>query len=295
MSKSIVELTNELPNGGTTVKVLNALDFVMPGEWTNLVGFDATVTAITGESDSEVISQVADRAIDLYNDKSQGYQTAIWLYQTVDSAGSALGAAALANKIGQDFSFLGFLKNLTPKPEKAQAIDLSIKTVVELLAFCQINGIPGDSIGDFLGAIGDYTGESKMRIAGLVTLDGLVPLGPNFIQSASEFIANAGESAFNENPVFNSVKDLIPGGSGAAKLGFISESFNSISGTLSRFATDRGLTPQNVLGALKGAIDLADDKLDYVGAFLDVSTNYYYHTGVQTLAKRLIDRAFAEI
>jgi hypothetical protein len=46
---------------------------------------------------------------------------------------------------------------------------------------------------------------------------------------------------------------------------------------------------------LQGFVDIADDKLDYVGAFLDMSTNYYYHTGVQTVAKRLIDRAYAEI
>ena len=42
-------------------------------------------------------------------------------------------------------------------------------------------------------------------------------------------------------------------------------------------------------------IEVTDDKLDYLAALLDMSTNYYAHTGVQTLAKRLIDRAYAEI
>ena len=34
----------------------------------------------------------------------------------------------------------------------------------------------------FLGALGDYSGESLMRMAALVCFDGLVPLGPDFIQ-----------------------------------------------------------------------------------------------------------------
>jgi hypothetical protein len=40
---------------------------------------------------------------------------------------------------------------------------------------------------------------------------------------------------------------------------------------------------------------VSDSKLDYLAAFLDVTTNYYEHTGTQTLARRLIERAYAEI
>ena len=68
--------------------------------------------------------------------KPRGYQRALWLYETVDSASRLLGTAALANRIGQD-TFLGFLKNLSPKPEKAQTIDLVVKLVAEVVAFCQ--------------------------------------------------------------------------------------------------------------------------------------------------------------
>jgi hypothetical protein len=42
-------------------------------------------------------------------------------------------------------------------------------------------------------------------------------------------------------------------------------------------------------------VEISDDKLDYLGAFLDVSTNYYAHTGAQTLARRLIERSAAEM
>lgn len=49
-----------------------------------------------------------------------------------------------------------------------------------LVAFCQINGIPGDSIGVFFNALRDDSGESLMRMAVLICFDGLVPLGANF-------------------------------------------------------------------------------------------------------------------
>ncbi|TAD80352.1 MAG: hypothetical protein EA001_00725 [Oscillatoriales cyanobacterium] len=292
MGKSIVQLVDELPSSGMTISVLNALDFVVPGEWDNLVGFDRTIKTVTGEDDPGLISQIKDRAIELYNDSGEGYQRAIWLYQTVDSAASALGTAAMANKVGQDISFLSFLKNVTPKPEKAQSIDLGMKIVVELLAYCQINGIPGDSIGDFLGSLADYGGESKMRMAALVCLDGLVPLGPNFIQAAGDWIGGATQSSLEENEAFRNIQKMIPGSDKAA---FIGQAFSSVSNWMGGFVSDRGLNPQSVIQHLQGFIEIADDKLDYVGAFLDMSTNYYYHTGVQTVAKRLIDRAYAEI
>lgn len=292
MGKSIVQLVDELPTSGMTITVLNALDFVVPGEWDNLIGFDRTIKTVTGEDDPGLISQIKDRAIELYNDEGEGYQRAVWLYQTVDTAASALGAAAMANKVGQDISFLGFLQNLTPKPEKAQAIDLGMKIVVELLAYCQINGIPGDSIGDFLGSLADYGGESKMRMAAMVCLDGLVPLGPNFIKAAGDWIGSATQSSLEENEAFRNIQKMIPG---TDKVAFVGQAFNSVSSWMGNFVSDRGLSPQTILQHLQGFVDIADDKLDYVGAFLDMSTNYYYHTGVQTVAKRLIDRAYAEI
>ncbi|MEB3248259.1 MAG: hypothetical protein VKK07_02830, partial [Merismopediaceae bacterium] len=61
------------------------------------------------------------------------------------------------------------------------------------------------------------------------------------------------------------------------------------------FVTSRNLTPQSVAHHLSQFVEIADDKLDYVAAFLDMSTNYYEHTGIQTLARRLIERAVAEI
>ncbi|CAD5939231.1 hypothetical protein PCC9214_01809 [Planktothrix tepida] len=295
MSKTITQLVDELPTGGVTVMVLRGLDFVIPGQWNNLVGFENSVRTITGENDPALIQQISERALWLYNDKSEGYQKALWLYQTIDSAGTALGTAALANKIGENISFLGFLNHLTPKANKAQAIDLSLKLVAELVGFCLINGIPGDSIGDFVGSLADYSGESLMRMTALVCLDGLIPLGPDFISSALSTIQGLTPKELEQNEGFKKIQDVIPGNSSQQKLNLIQQSFGSVTGWMGDFVSQHNLTPEKVVKNLQGFVDITNDKLDYVAAFLDMTTNYYTHTGTQTLARRLIERAVAEI
>jgi hypothetical protein len=295
VSKPIFELVDQLPTGGLTVSLLNALDYIAPGEWQNTVGFVNTIKTVTGETDDSLIQAIGERAIYLYNDRSQGYQTAMWLYQTVDGTDKALGAAALANKVGQTIPLFGFLNSITPKPDKAQTIDLSLKIVAELLAFCQINGIPGDSIGDFVGALGEYSGESLIRIVALIAVDGVLPLGPDFIQKSLTFLSQLNPQELDQNTTFRTIKDTIPGSSTGGKLDFIGQSLDSVKGFMNGIVSANALTAQNVLGHLSGFLSFADDKLDYVAAFLDVSTNYYEHTGTQTLARRLIERAVAEI
>ncbi len=296
MSKSIFELVNELPTNNITVMMLRSLDFVVPGEWQNIVGFENTIREVTGETDEDMIQQIGDRAVWLYNDKSQGYQRAMWLYQTVDSADSALGTAALANKVGNKIPLVGgLLSRITPNPDKAQAIDLSIKLVVELVAFCQINGIPGDSIGDFVAALGEYSGESLMRMAALVCVDGLIPLGPDFILKAESTLSNLSSQDLTNNPTFSRVSKLIPGNNTGSQLDFIGNSFDSVKGWMTNFVSEKDLNPQKVLSGFNGFLEFSDNKLDYIAAFLDMTTNYYEHTGTQTLANRLIERALAEI
>jgi hypothetical protein len=295
MSKPIFEWVDSLPTGGITVMALRSLDFTLPGQWQNLVGFDNTIRAVTGETDEELTKQIGDRAVALFNDKSQGYQRALWLYQTVDSASGALGAAALANKIGQDISFLGILKHLTPKPEKAQSIDLCVKLVAEIVAFCQINGIPGDSVGDFLAALKDYGGESLVRMAALVCFDGLIPLGPDFALKGLNSLKTTSPSDLEKNQTFKGIQELIPGDSSQGKLGFITKSFESTQGWMNGFVSANSLTPEKVVDNLEKFVDISKDKMDYLGAFLDMYVKYYEHTGIQTLARRLIERAVAEI
>lgn len=295
MSKPIQKLVDDLPTNNITISMLRSLDFVAPGQWQNLVGFENTIRTVTGETDEDLIQQIGERAIYLYNDSSQGYQRAMWLYQTVDSTDVALGTAALANKVGEKIGFLGFLNRITPKADQAQTIDLSLKLVTELVAFCQINGIPGDSIGDFVASLADYSGESLMRMVALICVDGLIPLGPDFILKVQSILGQTSPKELEKNSTFQRINDVIPGGNSAGKLNFIGQSFDSVKGWMNDVVASRSLTPQKVVNNLQRFVEVADDKLDYLGAFLDVTTNYYEHTGTQTLVRRLIERAVAEI
>lgn len=295
MTEAIFKLVDELPEKNMTVRVLNALDFVVPGEWDNLVGFENTIRHVTGEEDDEIIQQIGDRAVWLFNDESQGYQRALWLYQTVDRTDTALASAALANKAGEKIPLLGFLNKITPKADKAQSIDLAIKTIVELLAFCQINGLPGDSIGDFVNSLSSYSRENLMRMAALVCLDGLIPLGPDFIQKAQSIIEGLNADELENNDTYQRISGFIPGEDTENQLGFISEAFGSVKGWMGDFVESKDLTPQKVMNNIQGFVEFSDEQLDYLAAFLDMTTNYYQHTGTQTLARCLIDRAYAEI
>jgi len=294
VSKKIYEIVDHLPTGGLTVRALKTLDVFIPGQWNNLVGFDNTIKTVTGETDEAMVQTIGERAIALFNDKRQGYQSALWLYETVDSASGLLGAAALANRIGQD-TFLGFLKNLTPKPEKAQTIDLVVKLVTEVVTFCKISGIPGDSLGDFLAALGDYSNESLMRMTALVSFDGIIPLGADFSTRALNMIKGMGPSDLDNNATFKGVRDEIPGDDSSGKLAFMTESFESTKGWMDNLVADKGITQSGLIENLGGFIEGSKSKLDYLGAFLDVSVKYYEHTGIQTLARRLVERAVAEI
>lgn len=295
MSKAIYEIVDRLPKMNVTTMVLNSLDFVAPGQWQNITNFEEMIKKVSGETDEEMIQRIGDRAVWLFNDKTQGYQTALWIYQTVDSADSALGAAALANKVGSKIGLLGLLKHLTPNNEKAQSLDLSLKIVAELLAFCQINGLPGDSIGDFVSALQAYEGESLMRMSALVCLDGLVPFGADFIMNVESTLNNLTGAELSNNPVFSKIEKLIPGGSRDGKIGFIGSTFDSVKGWMIGLVGDRNLTRDSVVSHLQSFVEFSEDQLDYLAAFLDMSTNYFEHTGTQSIATQLIERAMAEV
>ncbi|ELS33322.1 MULTISPECIES: hypothetical protein [Pseudanabaena] len=295
MSKPIQQLVDELPHSNLTVTVLQSLDFIAPGEWQNVVGFVNTIKTVTGETDQDLIQQIGERAIYLYNDRSQGYQRALWLYQTVDSTDKALGAAVLANKVGENIPLVGFLNQVTPKPEKSQVIDLCLKLVAESTAFCHINGVPPNSLGDFVSSLEEYSGESLIRMFALVCFDGLLPLGPDFIQQTSSWISRISPSELEQNSTFQTIKDEILGQGSASKLSFIGESFNSVKGWMNNLVVSNDLSPAKITSNLQSFANFSDDKLNYLAAYLDVATNYYEHTGTQTIARRLIERAIAEI
>jgi hypothetical protein len=91
------------------------------------------------------------------------------------------------------------------------------------------------------------------------------------------------------------VNELIPGDSSEGKLNFIGQSFESVKGWMGNLITQNSLTQEGIVDRLVQVAGVSKDKLDYLGAFLDIAVKYYSHTGTQTLARRLIERAVAEI
>ena len=295
MSVVFYQVIDALPTSGFTVSALRALDFVAPGQWENITGFQNMIQSVTGETDPDYILKVHQRAMELFNDPNEGYQRALWIYQTVDKTDNALANLELANIAGQKVSFLSFLSRITPKADALQSVDLAVKIVAELSAFCYTNGLPGDSITDFVAAIAAYEKESLIRMAALVCFDGLLPLGPDFVQTVQDKMTSLSSGELEQNPTFSAIKAMIPGGDTLGQQNFITQSFGSVSGWITQFVSDHNLSPQVVAENLTQHITGADGALDLVAAMLDKSTNYFEHTGSQSIARSLIERAVNEI
>jgi hypothetical protein len=292
--KPLHRVIEELPESNLTTTLLHALDYVVPGEWKNVTVFDQMIREVTGESDEGLIQQIGERSLALYGDSNQGYQRAVWLFQAVDSVDVAAGAAAMANKVGESFSFFGLLESVTPKADTTQAVDAAIKLAAELSAFCLTNGIPGDSVGDFVSSLANYGKEDVMRMAAYVSFDLLLPLGPDFLEKMISGVQTISEEYLGQSSLFQKVAYFLPGSIGEQKT-IIEKNVGEASGYLQNFVQSRGMSREGVLETVRKYVEVADDKLDYVAAAIDVSTSYFAHTGVQTVARRIISRAYGEI
>ena len=294
MSKEIYTLVDELPRRSLTVGLLQALDWVVPDNYVNLVGFEDTIRSITGETDPEYIQRVGVRAIELYNDTSQGYQRGLWIYRAADSVQGVAGTAAFVEKLSESFSFLSWLGIMTPKADTTQAIDLGIKLVAEVMAFLTINGRPGDNVGEFVESLTDFRDESRMRLAMMICVDGLLPLGPDFLSKAIDQIGSD-PSKVSENERFQRLRGMIPGDAVRDQIGFMQKALDQLTSFVPSFISDNGISRDRVLESVKGVSDKFEGKLDYIAAIIDMTTDYFEHTGTQTVARQLITRASSEI
>jgi hypothetical protein len=295
MSKPIYEIVDELPSKSLTTRLLSALDWVVPGEWKNVVGFDNTIRLVTGETNEARIQKIGERAVALYNDKTQGYQRALWLYQTVDSVQGLGGFASFLDKLGESVKMLGFLRKITPQADTTQAVDFGVKLVTEIVAFCKINGIPGDRITDFVESLADCRHEALMRMAALICVDGVLPLGPDFMDKALALLDKTGVSGLTENKAFEKISSMIPGNTPDKQLGFIKEGVGGVQGWMKSFVSSKNLSTESITDRLRGTIGKLDSSGDWIAASIDMTTNYFEHTGTQTIARSLISRAAAEV
>ena len=289
MSQSIVELLEGLPQDNITTKVLKALDFIIPGEWQNIRNFDEMIKSELKIDNPKKISRIRQTAIKLYDDKKNGYQTAIWLYQTVDKTDKAIAAAALADKIGDTFRFIPFLDKLTPQADTVQSVDLKMKLGVELIAYMKMNGITINPVTFAQTIAENYRHESLMRMVALVSIDAVLPLGPDFLRKINNQTDTEEKSVLTNNPAVGVIQDLIPDQN---PQNFLDQTFAGLSGWMNNLTQKFGLDKQMLGSKFSSFIEVGDDKLDYLAAFLDASTNVVEHTGIQTVARHAIRRAF---
>jgi hypothetical protein len=290
MSESLHEALQSLPSSSLTTRLLSTLDFVVPGEWKNITAFDAMIKEVTGETDEALIQQIGAKALELYADEANGYQRALSIYRAVDKASMAAGMATLAAKAGEGGGFFGnILATLTPKAETTQALDAVAKLVAELAAFCSLNGLPGDSVGDFAKALIAAEKEDKMRLASWVVCDCMLPLGPDFVQKLSGAIDSAANSS-----AFQTVTQWLPAGA-ADKAGLVKAALSAASGSAGTLVASSGLTPAAIADKLKSLVDGAEGKMDVMAAIIDTTTSVFAHTGTQTVARRVITRAYNEL
>jgi len=295
MSETIFELLNNLPSSSLTTRLLGLLDTIVPGEWENIRTLEDMVKRVTGETDDALIQQVGERAVMLYNDESLGYQRAVQIYKLVDDTGLISGVLSFASKASEDIEWLGFLDKVTPKSETTQAIDAGAKIVAELSAFCLTNGLPGDSIGDFVKSLGAYSKEEKMRLISWLAFDCVLPLGPEFFNSILGYLENLADKYFGENTRFAKLASYLPGGTVAEKKKLVLDTLQQSAPTLNGMVAQHGLTQETLLAKAREFTTAHEGKLDYLAAAIDLTTNVFEHTGIQTVARRVVSRAYGEI
>jgi hypothetical protein len=189
---------------------------------------------------------------------------------------------------------VSFLDKVTPKPDTAQAIDAGVKLVADMAAFCYSNGLPGDSVGDFASSLANAAKEDAIRFAAWLAFDCIVPLGPDFMSFILGQVSSLSEAHLGEHSRFSKIASYLPGGIGEQKA-LITNNLESARGTIEKFVGDKGLTRETILERIKGHIDVSDARLDTIAAVLDITTNYFEHTGVQSVARRVVSRAYGEI
>lgn len=281
-------LIDQLPQKSMTTIALQALDFVVPGQWQRYPNFHDTAKTITGESREGKLQALCNHADQLYSDGERGAQRAVWIYQTVDGSDKMLAAASLAHQIGNSVGMLSFLSKITPKPDTLQAFDLGMKLSAEGLAYLNLHGLSGERFDDFEKSLHVASNETAMRLAALVAFDGLIPLGPDFLSKVSSALQSPPAGA-EQSGFLGKMVDLIPGGN---PIQYARGLFQSVQGWLGGFVAQKGLTQEGLLSRFQSVLQMSDGKLDAIASLLDASTNYLSYTGTQTAARHVIVKSW---
>ncbi len=284
-----------LPANNLTARLLGLTSKVADQSWENITDLAQMIRVVTGETQESYLQEIGERAMQLYADPEERYQRAMKIYRTVDDVDKLIGTATFLDQVAQRISFLGFMDRLIPKSEKLQAIDAGAKLAAELAAFTTINGLPGDSIADFGKSLADSAEEDKLRLVCWVIAEGVLPFGPDFLDKIGEQIGSATSGDLQESMLFRKISEMLPGGSSDAGRSMILGTIEQVGGWASGLVRDRGITQASIGSGLKGLLDVGDRGFDVMAAAIDMGTNYFEHTGTQTVARQLVKRAYGEV
>ena len=292
---TILERLDRLPKRNLTVLALQGIGTLLPGGWCNLTSADALIADVLGSSDPELIARVRQRADGLSRARHEGYSRAMSLYDAVNRSQKAAGGLRVLANVGGALPLVKQLAQLTPTNETLQAVDLSLKVGAEMLAFTQVNGLPGDSFAEFAASLSEYAGEARVRMVALICFDALLPLGDRALQSLDGLLGRVGQRDLRESPAYGGMAGLIPGRGDEAHLNFLRRGVDTWLGWAGGFVGDLGLTGQKAVQALETTLGPWQGGFAQLATFLDAFTDTYQHTGVQAIARRLVERAAAEI
>jgi hypothetical protein len=295
MSRTVLERLERLPRRGLTVLALQAISTLVPGRWHNITSVEVLITDVIGAEDPGLAARVRSRADVLSRARHEGYGRALSLYDAVNRSQKAAGGLRLAANVVGVVPLLKRLASLTPPTETVQAVDLSLKVAAEMLAFTQVNGLPGDSFTEFGAALADYAGEARVRMAALICFDALLPLGDAALLRLDDLLARADGREFQQLPAYGRMRRFLPGGDVTAHRTFLRRATEQWAGWAGGFAGQLGLSARAATQALEGAIGPWQGGFDQLALFLDSFTETYAHTGVQAVARRLVERAAAEV
>jgi hypothetical protein len=295
MSRTVLDRLERLPQRNLTVLALKGISTLVPGGWRNLTSAEALISDVLGSSDPALIAQVRARADALSSARHEGYGRALSLYDAVNRSQKAAGGLRVLANVTGALPLVKGLAHLTPASDTLQAADLSLKVAAELLAFTQVNGLPGNSFGDFSRALQEYGGEARVRMAALVCFDALLPLGDQALQRLDGLLGGLSGADLRQLPAYAGMAALIPGRGDGAHLGFLRQGVESWLGWAGGFVGSLGLTGQKAVRALEGTLGPWQGGFEQLATFLDAFTDTYAHTGVQAVARRLVERAAAEI
>ena len=292
---TVLERLDRLPRRNLTVLALKGISTLVPGGWHNTTSANELISSVLGSSDAALIAQVRARADVLSRARHEGYGRALSLYDAVNRSQKAAGGLRLLANVAAVLPLVKRAANLTPTSETLQAVDLSLKVAAEMLAFTQVNGLPGDSFAEFGASLGEYAGEARVRMAALICFDALLPLGDQALQRLDGLLGRVGQKELRLSPAYAGMAAMIPGRGDEAHLGFLRRGVDQWLGWAAGFASALGLSGQKAVQALESSLGPWQGGFEQLATFLDAFTDTYQHTGVQAVARRLVERAAAEI